>query len=98
MLEISQAQLRSWEKEFSIIKPKKNQAGKRIYTEKDIQAVRYIKDLLKERKLTIEGAKKHIIANKHFENNGGDTIKGNKDLVDVLLQIKEKLAAIRSEL
>lgn len=56
--EIEQYVLRYWETEFDQLKPQKNRAGNRIYTNKDIQLILYIKELLRERKYTIEGAKK----------------------------------------
>ena len=56
--EIEQYVLRYWETEFEQLKPQKNRAGNRIYTNKDIQMILYIKMLLREKKYTIEGAKK----------------------------------------
>jgi len=48
--------LRYWEKEFSSLSPSKNSAGNRVYKEKDINLLKLIKYLLKEKKYTIEGA------------------------------------------
>ncbi|MGB5849874.1 MAG: MerR family transcriptional regulator [Ignavibacteriaceae bacterium] len=56
--DIEQYVLRYWETEFEQLKPQKNRAGNRIYTNKDIQLIMYIKELLREKKYTIEGAKK----------------------------------------
>lgn len=50
--------LRYWESEFEILKPGKNRAGNRIYTNKDINLILRIKKLLRDEKYTIEGAKK----------------------------------------
>ena len=58
LTEIEQYVLRYWETEFDQLKPQKNRAGNRIYTNKDIQLILYIKELLREKKYTIEGAKK----------------------------------------
>jgi DNA-binding transcriptional MerR regulator len=55
---IEQYVLRYWETEFEQLKPQKNRAGNRVYTNKDIQLILYIKHLLREKKYTIEGAKK----------------------------------------
>ncbi len=55
---VEQYVLRYWETEFEELKPQKNRAGNRIYTNKDIQLVLQIKSLLREKKYTIEGAKK----------------------------------------
>ena len=56
--EIEQYVLRYWETEFEQLTPQKNRAGNRIYTNKDIQVILQIKTLLREKKYTIEGAKK----------------------------------------
>ncbi len=56
--EMEQYVLRYWETEFLQLKPQKNRAGNRIYTNKDIQLIMHIKTLLREKKYTIEGAKK----------------------------------------
>lgn len=50
--------LRYWESEFDSLKPGKNRAGNRIYTNKDINLILRIKKLLRDEKYTIEGAKK----------------------------------------
>lgn len=60
--DLEQYVLRYWETEFEQLKPAKNLAGNRIYTNKDIKLILYIKRLLKEEKYTIEGAKKLLKA------------------------------------
>lgn len=55
---LEQYVLRYWESEFSQLKPAKNRAGNRIYTNKDIKLILYIKKLLRDERYTIEGAKK----------------------------------------
>lgn len=49
--------LRFWESEFKELSPKKNNSGRRIYRQDDIDVVLRLKDLLHNRKFTIEGAK-----------------------------------------
>ena len=56
--------LRYWESEFPQLRPKKNRAGNRAYREKDIEIIKYIKNLLYEEKFTIPGAKKKIAEGK----------------------------------
>lgn len=63
--EVEQYVLRYWETEFEQLKPQKNRAGNRIYTNKDIQTILLIKNLLREKKYTIEGAK-NILADDRF--------------------------------
>lgn len=58
--ELEQYVLRYWETEFEQLNPAKNHSGNRIYTNKDIKLILYIKKLLREEKYTIEGAKKLI--------------------------------------
>ncbi len=55
---VEQYVLRYWETEFEQLKPQKNRAGNRVYTNKDIQLIMHIKGLLRDRKYTIEGARK----------------------------------------
>ena len=49
--------LRYWESEFDLLRPKKNRAGNRAYTEPDIEVVRRIQTLVHEDKYTLEGAR-----------------------------------------
>lgn len=58
MTDVEQYVLRYWESVFDQLKPQKNRAGNRAYTNKNIQLILLIKTLLRERKYTIEGAKK----------------------------------------
>ena len=55
--DLEQYVLRYWESEFDLLTPAKNRAGNRIYTNKDIKMILYIKRLLREERYTIEGAK-----------------------------------------
>jgi DNA-binding transcriptional MerR regulator len=55
---LEQYVLRYWESEFPQLKPAKNRAGNRIYTNKDIKLIIYIKKLLRDERYTIEGAKR----------------------------------------
>jgi len=60
--EVEQYVLRYWETEFEQLKPQKNRAGNRVFTNKDIQLILQIKSLLREKRYTIEGAK-NILSN-----------------------------------
>jgi DNA-binding transcriptional MerR regulator len=55
--DLEQYVLRYWESEFESLKPAKNRAGNRIYTNRDIKLILYIKKLLRDERYTIEGAK-----------------------------------------
>lgn len=52
--------LRFWEKEFDQIKPKKKQSGIRKYTQEDVKSIQLVYHLVKEKGLTIDGAKKQL--------------------------------------
>lgn len=59
--DLEQYVLRYWESEFDQLKPQKNRAGNRVYTNKDIKLILHIKKLLREERYTIEGAKQVLI-------------------------------------
>lgn len=53
--------LRYWETQFSMLRPRKNRAGNRMYRPEEVQLLMRIKDLLYARRFTIEGAKKRLL-------------------------------------
>jgi DNA-binding transcriptional MerR regulator len=55
--------LRYWESEFPFLKPRKNKAGQRVYTKKNLDLVLQIKILLYQEKYTIAGVKKKFMEN-----------------------------------
>jgi DNA-binding transcriptional MerR regulator len=61
MLELKPYILRYWEKEFSMLRPKRNRVGRRYYTKKDIDIIRMIKNILYDQGYTIAGGKKKIL-------------------------------------
>ena len=91
MFDVNKSLIRFWEKEFSIIKPKKNKKGNRYFTERDINNFKIIFHLVKERGYTLDGAKKKLRENKE------DTIK-NVEIVNQLKDIRTQLVAIREVL
>ena len=58
--------IRFWEKEFDVLKPKKNAKGDRKFTPADIKNLELIYYLVKERGFTLDGAKIHLKENKHL--------------------------------
>ena len=91
MFNVNKSLIRFWEKEFIIIKPKKNKKGNRYFTEKDINNFKIIFHLVKERGYTLDGAKKKLRENKE------DTIK-NVEIVNQLKDVRAQLVAIREVL
>lgn len=68
--DLEQYVLRYWESEFEQLKPAKNRAGNRIYTNRDIKLILYIKKLLRDERYTIEGAKQVLKAYEPDTDNG----------------------------
>lgn len=85
---VEQYILRYWETEFEQLKPQKNRAGKRIYTNKDIDIILKIRTLLRDKKFTIEGAKKNLnslLANQHSEKNEFEKNSNFNNITDNIL-------------
>ncbi len=102
---LEQYTLRYWEREFEQLKPSKNRSENRIYTNKDIKLIMKIKNLLRDEKYTIEGAKK--ILEKSTNNNTTKISKSNtnkknitseKSLKNDLEEIKKFLLDLNSKL
>jgi len=61
--------LRYWETQFSMLRPRKNRAGNRMYRPQDIEFVLYLKDLLYTRRFTIQGAKQKILTDRRASSD-----------------------------
>ena len=90
-LNVNNSLIRFWEKEFEIIKPKKNSRGNRIFTKKDFNNISLIYHLLKEKKYTIEGAKKRLRENKEGLEKTYEIVKHLKKVRSQLVEIREEL-------
>lgn len=94
---LKQYVLRYWESEFPSLSPSKNRAGNRVYREKDIALIQYIKHLLYDQKFTIEGAKQRLKEVKpeelqRLEDEGGLEKLENGNYNDIhLLEIIRKI-------
>ena len=81
-LNVNSSLIRYWEKEFDVIRPKKNSKGNRIFTQNDLDNIKLIYHLLKEKKFTIDGAKKKIRENKFGVKKNFEIIQNNtKDII-----------------
>ena len=88
--------LRYWETEFSQLNPPKNRAGNRTYRQKDIEIILRIKDLLYEKKYTIDGAR-NCLKGKDSDDVIDNNTKLNTDKVQIILsKVKEELKSILS--
>ena len=83
--------LRFWEKEFKEIQPRKKEGGARKYTPDDVVTIQKIYHLLKERGLTIEGAKKQLKLKNLNEDNNFELIQKLERLKSDLVQLRENL-------
>lgn len=79
--------LRYWEKEFDVLSPRKNRAGRRIYTEEDIEIVEQIRYLLKDEQYTIAGARKQF-DRREKRNEAKETLR---DLRSFLVRLRDRL-------
>ena len=86
---VNEPTLRFWEKEFDIISPRKTEKGTRFYKKEDIDAVRLVYHLVKERGLTLAGAKQKLKDNK-------ETVIQQEEIVTRLKQIKEELLDLKA--
>lgn len=91
LFEVAPSMIRYWESEFATLKPGKNSKGDRRYTPKDIEQLKTVYHLVKERCFTIEGAKKEL----------GQLKNETKDknlILKKLTQLKSKLIKLRNDL
>lgn len=91
MFGVNTSNIRFWENEFDILKPHKNAKGNRMFTKEDIENLKIIYHLLKEKGMTIKGAQKKLKDNKE------DTIE-NFEVVKKLQKIRQMLVDIKEEL
>ena len=91
MFDVNTSLIRFWEKEFSIIKPKKNKKGNRLFTQNDIKHFRLIHHLVKEKGYTLKGAKESLKMNPE----GTDK---KAEVIDSLMKIRKELEEIKSDI
>ena len=83
--------IRFWEKEFNVLKPKKNAKGNRKFTPEDIKNLKSIYHLVKERGFTFEDAKIHLKEEKQQTLTNFEIISKLEDVKNQLIKIKEHL-------
>ena len=90
-LNVQQSTLRYWEKEFPQIKPKTNARGVRQYRNEDVEIITLIHHLLKEKGMTLQGARRRLEENR-------EKAAQNFAIIQRLNKLKEELLEIRKEL
>lgn len=85
--EVNASLIRFWEKEFDIIKPKKNKKGNRLFTPDDIRNLKTIYHLVKERGYTLDGAKQALREEKDLDKK--------IELIFRLEKVKKELTTLK---
>ena len=91
MLNVATSLIRFWEGEFDIIKPKKNRKGNRQFTKDDIDNVKLIYHLVKEKGYTLQGAKEML-------KNSNEAIKDKMQMIESLRKVRAFLVEIKEDL
>ena len=91
MFAVNVSLIRFWEKEFDILKPKKNNKGNRMFTKKDVDNLTIIYHLVKERGFTLEGAKQKLKENKEDTIDNIEIVNNLKDIRGFLVRLREEL-------
>ncbi|RAV97939.1 MerR family transcriptional regulator [Pseudochryseolinea flava] len=91
MFSVAPSLIRFWESEFDIIKPKKNRKGNRQFTREDIDNVRTIYHLVKEKGFTLQGAKEMLRNDNEAVRDKMEMIESLKKVRGFLVQLREKL-------
>ena len=90
--------LRYWESEFNLLRPKKNPAGQRLYRPRDLELILRIKTLLYDERLTLEGAKKRLLADSRRGPEQLELGIRETQYADTLRRVRERLVALRARL
>lgn len=89
--DVNTSLIRFWDKEFDILKPKKNAKGNRMFTPEDVKNLQLIYHLVKERGFTLDGAKVHL-------KEGQKKTLDKFEIIRKLEGIKVQLTNIKNEL
>lgn len=95
ILNIPTSTLRFWEKEFTVIKPKRNTKNIRVYTVKDIETIKMIYYLVKEKGLKLDAAQAMIKRNRDGISKQFEVVERLKQMREQLLQLDNALATIK---
>ena len=91
MFGVNTSNIRFWEKEFDILKPHKNAKGNRMFTPEDLENLKIIYHLLKERGMTIRGAHMKLKGNKEDIVQNYEVVRRLQEIRQMLVEIKEEL-------
>lgn len=91
MFDVNASLIRFWEKEFDILQPKKNKKGNRMFTPEDVENLKVIYHLVKERGFTLDGAKQKLKGNKNDTVNNTEIAERLEKVKSYLLELKKHL-------
>lgn len=89
--DVNTSLIRFWDKEFDVLKPKKNNKGNRMFTPEDVENLKMIYHLVKEKGFTLDGAKNKLRSNP-------EKLKHDHSVISRLEAIKEELLQIKNQL
>ena len=93
MFDVNASLIRHWESQFSVIRPKRNKKGNRLFSPRDVENLKLIYHLVKERGMTLEGAKKAL---RQQPAEGG--MERDAELMERLQRIRALLVEVREDL
>ena len=91
LFDVNASQIRYYEREFEILQPKKNKKGNRLFSPEDVENLKIIFSLVKEKGFTLQGAKDYLRTNKGEIKENQKVIDSLERLKQFLLEVKEKL-------
>ena len=95
MFEVNTSLIRFWEKEFTIIKPKRNAKNTRFYTPQDIETIRKVYYLVKEKGLKLDAAQAEILHNRQNIDRTYEVVERLKNMREELLKIQDALDSVK---
>lgn len=91
MLQVNASLIRFWEKNFKIIKPRKNKKGNRLFTKEDVDNLKLIYHLVKEQRLTIEGANLKLEQDKKALTDKFEIVESLNNIRKMLIEIRDTI-------
>jgi len=91
LFEVNASLIRFWEKEFDILKPQKNKKGNRLFTKQDLDNLRIIYHLVKERGYTLQGAREKMRQNR-------EDVVDKVAMIDALTRVRNFLQEMKDQL
>ena len=88
---VNTSHIRFWEKEFDVLKPKKNKKGNRLFTQEDLKNLKLIYHLVKEKGYTLDGAKMKL-------KESPEKVKNTHEIIIQLESIKAELIKIKNQI